>query len=200
MSRLLSGGPGRRDNALYRLLQCLAMAPLAAASYLFISGFIFQSVQIVGRSMAPTLQDSRRYLFNRLVFHIRGPRRDDIVVIRDPADRRLSVKRIIALAGDSVYLKDGSVYVNGRKLQEPYLPAGTPTFPEGKLAEQWLRCGQDQYIVLGDNRKDSADSRSYGPVSRRDVLGLIEVHSPESTVQSPQSTVQSPDTRVQNDE
>ncbi|MGA2660338.1 MAG: signal peptidase I, partial [Verrucomicrobiota bacterium] len=109
----------------------------------------------------------------RWIYYVRAPQRADIVVIRDPAERRLSVKRIIASPGDSLYLKDGSVCVNGHELREAYLPARTPTFPEGKLPEQWLRCGKDQYIVLGDNRKNSTDSRSYGPVARRDVLGRI---------------------------
>jgi signal peptidase I len=149
------------------------VAAVAVASYFFISRFFLQSVQVVGQSMAPTLQDSRRYLLNRWIYYVGAPQRADIVVIRDPANRRLSVKRIITSPGDSLYLKDGSVWVNGQKLQEPYLPARTPTFPEGKLPEQWLRCGKDQYIVLGDNRRNSTDSRSYGPVARRDVLGRI---------------------------
>ena len=162
-----------REGTFRHLLQFLIVAAVAVASYFIISRFFLQSVQVVGRSMVPTLQDSQQYLLNRWVYYLRAPRRNDIVVIRDPADRRLSVKRIVALAGDSVYLKDGGVYVNGRKLQEPYLRPGTPTFPEGKLGEQWLRCGQGQYLVLGDNRNNSTDSRSYGPVARRDVLGLI---------------------------
>ena len=160
-------------RTLHRLYQCLALAAIAAASYFFCSRFVLQSVQVAGQSMVPTLRDSERYLLNRWIYYVRPPQRADIVVIRDPAARRLSVKRIVAGPGDSLYLKDGSVCVNGHKLREPYLPPLTPTFPEGGLPEQWLRCGQDQYIVLGDNRQNSADSRSYGPVTRRDVLGRI---------------------------
>jgi signal peptidase I len=170
---VLSGRGPRLSRSFRHLCQCLALAAIAAASYFFISRFFLQSVQVVGQSMAPTLQDSGRYLLNRWIYYVRAPQRADIVVIRDPAERRLSVKRIIASPGDSLYLKDGSVCVNGHELREAYLPARTPTFPEGKLPEQWLRCGKDQYIVLGDNRKNSTDSRSYGPVARRDVLGRI---------------------------
>ncbi len=168
-----SGRSPRLSRLLHHLCQCVALVAAAAASYFFISRFFLQSVQVVGQSMVPTLQDSRRYLLNRWIYYLRAPQTADIVVIRDPVDRRLSVKRIIASPGDSLYLKDGSVRLNGHKLQESYLPARTPTFPEGKLPEQWLRCGKDQYLVLGDNRKNSTDSRSYGPVPRRDVLGRI---------------------------
>jgi signal peptidase I len=173
LRQVLPGRGPRLSGILRHLCQCLALAALAVASYFFVSRFFLQSVQVVGPSMAPTLRDSQRYLLNRWIYYVRAPQRADIVVIRDPANRRLSVKRIIASPGDSLYLKDGSVCVNGHKLEEPYLPARTLTFPEGKLPEQWLRCGKDQYIVLGDNRRNSTDSRSYGPVGRHDVLGCI---------------------------
>lgn len=170
---VLPGRSPRPSRIPHYLYQCLALAVLAAASYFFFSRFFVQSVQVVGQSMAPTLQESRRYLLNHWVYYLRAPQPADIVVIRDPANGRLSVKRIIASPGDSLYLKDGSVLLNGRKLQESYLPAHTLTFPQGRLPEQWLRCGKDQYLVLGDNRNNSSDSRSYGPVTRRDVLGRI---------------------------
>jgi len=163
----------RFTRILHHLCQWLALAAVAVLSYFLISRFFLQSVQVVGQSMVPTLQDSRRYLLNRWIYYVRAPRRADIVVIRDPADKRLAVKRIIALPGDSVYLKDGSVCLNGHKLEESYLPPRTPTFPDGNLSQQWLRCAKDQYIVMGDNRKTSTDSRSYGPVVRRDLLGRI---------------------------
>jgi signal peptidase I len=161
------------SRLVHHLCRCLAVAAVALASYLLISRFFLQTVQVVGQSMVPTLQDSRRYLLNRWIYYVRAPRRADIVVLRDPADNRLAVKRIIALPGDWVYLKDGSVCLNGRKLKEPYLPPRTPTFPEGSLPQQWLRCAKDHYIVLGDNRNNSTDSRSYGPVARQDLLGRI---------------------------
>ncbi len=158
---------------LRQTLRFLAVAGVAVASYFLTSRLLFQSVQVVGQSMRPTLADSQRYILNRWLYWVRAPRRADVVVILDPASHRESVKRIVGLPGDTLYLKDGSVWVNGRKIEEPYLPPYTHTYPEGSLAEQWVRCGKDQYVVLGDNRKNSSDSRSYGPVSRRDVLGRI---------------------------
>ena len=149
------------------------MAGLAFLSYFVISHFFFQSVRVVGRSMVPTLKDSQQYLLNRWIYYVHTPQRLDVVVIRDPADTGLSVKRIFAVAGDSIYLKEGSVFVNGKKLAEPYLAPLTPTYPFGTSREQFIVCGKDQYYLLGDNRMNSADSRSYGPVSRNRILGLI---------------------------
>jgi signal peptidase I len=110
---------------------------------------------------------------NRSVYYIHAPQRGDIVVLRDPADHGLSVKRVIAAAGDCVVLKEGRVYVNGRRLDEPYLTPGVLTFPQTKAREQRLDCGEGQYVVFGDNRGNSADSRCYGPVSRGGILGRV---------------------------
>ena len=104
-------------------------------SYFIVSHFFFQSVRVVGRSMLPTLRDSQQYLLNRWVYHVRPPQRADVVVIRDPVDNGYSVKRIIGVAGDSIYLKNGDVYVNGKKLNEPYVSPSMPTYAFGKASE-----------------------------------------------------------------
>ena len=123
--------------------------------------------------MVPALQDSQHYLLNRWVYHVHDPRRCDIVVLRDPSDGGYSVKRIIGMPGDSLYLKDGSIYLNGCKLNEIYLAPGTPTFTDSKYHDQLIRCGKDQFFLLGDNRQNSIDSRTYGPVPRANILGPI---------------------------
>ncbi len=153
--------------------QALLITILAVGSYLFVSHFLVQSVRVVGLSMAPTLADSQVYLLNRWVFHLRAPRPTEVVVIRDPTDGSLSVKRVVAVGGDSVQVKEGCIFLNGKKLQESYLPTGTPTFPLPLVQEQSFKCGADQYFVLGDNRNLSLDSRVYGPISRHNILGLV---------------------------
>ncbi len=170
----LSAKPSPRRLRFWRQgRDLLAIALLALLSYMLISHFLLQSVKVVGVSMSPTLHDSEFYLLNRWIYHVRSPHLADVVVIRDPMDGGFSVKRIVAVAGDSVYLKDGDVYVNGQKLQEPYLSAGTHTYTASAFTEQLFKCSRDQYFLLGDNRNNSLDSRVYGPVPRRNILGMI---------------------------
>jgi signal peptidase I len=173
---IAAGGRARRKSGLPVLrqaFQCLALAILAISSYFIISQFLLQSVKVVGRSMVPTLSDSQHYLLNRWVYYFHSPRHSDIVVLRDPIDNGFSVKRVVATPGESVYLKNGSVYVNGCKLHEPYLAPGTPTFTDSTYRGQLILCGKDQFFLLGDNRQNSIDSRTYGPVPRKNILGPI---------------------------
>jgi signal peptidase I len=123
--------------------------------------------------MYPTLRDSERYVLNRWVYHLREPEPSEIVVLRDPSDNGFAVKRIIAKAGDSVHVKDGRLYVNGKLMREPYLAPETMTYPGPKYREQLWICGVNQYFVLGDNRNNSSDSRVYGAVPRQNILGLV---------------------------
>ena len=163
----------KNPSFLQQVAQCVIVAALALASYFGISHYILESVQVVGVSMAPTLHDSEHYILNRWIYHFRDPQRNDVVVLRDPADHGFAVKRIIAAGGDSIYLKDGKVYVNGMRLVEPYLAPGMPTYPCFNLSEQLITCGKDQYFVMGDNRKNSADSRIYGLVPKQNILGMV---------------------------
>ncbi|TAK93604.1 MAG: signal peptidase I [Verrucomicrobia bacterium] len=163
----------RRAAFVKQLGQCVLVLWLAYASFLLISHFVLQSVEVDGSSMSPTLHPADRYFLNRLVYLYRSPQRSEIVVLRDPTDGVYAVKRVIAGAGDSVEIAGGKVFVNGKLLEEPYLDPGTPTYTLALRNELSVKCGKDEFFVLGDNRKNSSDSRVYGPVNRQNILGAI---------------------------
>lgn len=145
---------------------------LCVASYFLISRYVLMSVQITGTSMSPTLFNGERYILLRFPYLWRNPRQGEIVVIRDPEDHGLSIKRIIARPNDVIEIRRDGVYINRVKLAEPYL-ASFASFATCTEPIRPTRLGPDDYFVLGDNRGSSADSRSYGPVPRKDILGLI---------------------------
>jgi signal peptidase I len=163
----------QKPTWLKQFTQCLLVAVLATLSYFFLSRYVLQSVQVVGVSMSPTLHDSDQYFLNRWVYDFRAPRRGEIVVLRDPTDGEYCVKRVIALPGEAVAIKNGRLMVNGKELSEPYLPYGVKTFTPETVQDVKIACGKDSYFVLGDNRNNSYDSRFYGPVTRKSILGVV---------------------------
>jgi signal peptidase I len=152
------------------LLICILLCSVGA--YFLISRYVLMSVEIKGASMSPTLLDGERYLLYRCTYLWRTPRKGEIVVIKDPQDHDLSIKRIVALPHEVVEIRSNGVYVNKAKLSEPYLTLSA-AYASGDTHVAPFELHQDQYFVLGDNRSKSADSRIYGPVRRNEILGVI---------------------------
>lgn len=125
-----------------------------------------QSCLVVGPSMEPTVESSQRLLINKVEYVIHAPERGDIIVFQPPNNQQPDyIKRVIGLPGDTVEVRGGSVYVNGKKLDEPYIK-DTPnyTLPVKRLAE-------NNYFVLGDNRNNSNDSHNGWTISRQSIIG-----------------------------
>ena len=136
-------------------------------------------VRVTGRSMEPSLQEGDRLLIRRLWRRLGRIQRGHIVFLRSRGgDDPECIKRIVGLPYERIRIAAGRVYVGGRRVDEPYLAAGNASgqsIMERILAhepEQEWRLGHDEYLVLGDNRPRSTDSRSYGPVRRNDIIGV----------------------------
>ncbi len=141
-------------------------------SFLLISHYVLGAVQVQGRSMESTLHDGERHVVNRLAFHFRNPQRGEMVVLNDHIDDNLCVKRIVGLPGETVEIRRGKVLINGEPLIEPYLGRNVRTYPIN-YGDKPVRIPADHYFVLGDNRGDSVDSRIYGPLARRNLVGSL---------------------------
>jgi signal peptidase I len=140
----------------------------AFATAIFIVIFVIQPVKVEGTSMQPRLVDQERIFVNRFIYRFTDIHRGDVVVFWYPRDKSKSfIKRVAAIPGDEIEIRYGSVYVNGTRIQEPYLK------PEYRDHESFhkITVPADHYFVLGDHRNSSNDSRNWGFVPRDLIYG-----------------------------
>jgi len=136
--------------------------------------FIVQPVKVEGTSMLPRLHDGERIFVNKLIYYDEyrwAPKieRGDIVVFWYPNDPSKSyIKRVIGLPGEIVEVREGTVYINGAVLEEKYLDPGENTSPASQGPRQ---VNPNYYFVMGDNRDNSSDSRSWGLVPKKYIYG-----------------------------
>lgn len=139
-----------------------------------ITGYV--PYQVPANSMAPTLQAGDHILGSVWPYVGNEPARGDVVVFVSPVNDISYVKRIIGLPGDRLAMRDHRVYINGKLLDEPYLPPAPPMGIQdqdyGNLAETHIADGE--LFMLGDNRRNSADSRLWGSVPRANLIGRVE--------------------------
>lgn len=154
-------------------LEWLKAIVIALLLVILVRTFFISSYVVKGSSMLPTLEDGNKLIVNKLVYHIGDLERFDVIVFH-ATEQDDYVKRIIGLPGDTVEYTNGQLYINGKLHEEEYLEdfgaAGTDEtgefkvfVPEGKL------------FVLGDNRKDSRDSRDFGFVDIDNVVGKVNL-------------------------
>ena len=135
---------------------------------LVIVAFVYQTLRIVGNSMAPLLSDHESIFINKIVYHLDPIQRGDVVVFDYPLDGTKSfIKRIVALPGEIVEIRQGLVYVNGNWLPEPYVPSQYVDLSDFGP----MQVPSDSYFVMGDHRSSSNDSRVFGTVARRLIYG-----------------------------
>jgi len=165
--------PGIRLQQVKEELLAWVKTLFSAAVYaVLIVTFGFQVARVEGLSMAPTLEDQDRLIVNKAIYRIFEPRRGDIVMLYYPLNPDKSfVKRVIAEEGDTVRIIDGRVYVNDIPLQDDYVK------PDYRSHDDWgpqvIAEGYD--FVMGDNRINSSDSRSWGMVPKKYIIGKVQI-------------------------
>jgi signal peptidase I len=130
--------------------------------------FLYQPVKVEGTSMNPLLSDQERIFINKFIYRFEPIERGDVVVFWYPLDRSKSfIKRVVGLPGETVEIRAGNVYVNGRELPDQFVPPG---YLDGSNYPA-RRIPQGEYFVMGDHRDSSNDSRVFGSVPRSYIYG-----------------------------
>jgi signal peptidase I len=130
--------------------------------------FLYQPVKVEGTSMTPLLSDQERIFINKFVYRFEPIERGDVVVFWYPLDRSKSFnKRVVGLPGETLEMRDGRLYVDGKELKELYIP---PSDLDGSSYGP-IKIPEGNYFVMGDHRDSSNDSRVFGPVGRPFIYG-----------------------------
>jgi signal peptidase I len=166
----MNRGPSARRAWIGEVWDWVRHLGYAGLFFYFLTAFGFQSFQIEGVSMLPLLHDGERIFVNRYIYRFRLVQRGDVVVFWYPPDpSKTLVKRVLGIPGDMISIREGRLFLNRGALEEPYVPEAlrdtynlpTVTVPSG------------YYFVLGDDRKNSDDSRRWGLVPQRYILGRV---------------------------
>lgn len=151
------------------------LALFAVVTIFLVRYFLFKPFYVRGASMEPNFFDKEYLIIDEISYRLRSPNRGEIVVFHYPQNRgEYFLKRIIGLPGERIKTKDGAVIIysdvhpGGLVLSEDYLPAGIKNSPDVSF-----NLGPDQYFVLGDNRNSSFDSRFFGPVNGKELIGRV---------------------------
>ena len=158
-------------------LEIVEIVVIAIVAVFLVRTFLVQPFLVSGTSMSPTFLNGDYVLVDELTYHLRPPERGEVIVFHDPEDySTYFIKRIIGLPGERVTIASGTVTIyntahpSGFVLNEPYLPAGTVT-----SGDETFNLSSSSYLMLGDNRSVSYDSRSWGALPAKNIVGLVRV-------------------------
>jgi signal peptidase I len=152
-------------NLFIALREVIETIILTLVIFFFIQ-LVVRNFRVVGSSMEPTLHDTQHLLVDKLSYRLHPPERGDIVVFHFPQDpSRDYIKRVIGLEGETVEIRDGKVYINGKLLKEPY------QLNPGSYSSKAVVVPPEALFVLGDNRNNSSDSHSWGTLPQDQIVG-----------------------------
>ncbi|HEV2340140.1 MAG TPA: signal peptidase I [Patescibacteria group bacterium] len=156
------------------LIDTIQSLLVAAAIFLIIYIFLVRPFQVNGESMHPNFENGEYVLTDLIILHFQKLRLGDVIVFKAPPNPEEDfIKRVIGVPGDTVMVKDGNVYLNGKMVdQSSFLKPDVKTFGGTFLREgDTITVPQDEYFVMGDNRPYSSDSRDWGFVKSDEVIG-----------------------------
>jgi signal peptidase I len=160
-------------------LEVLEVAVVALGAVFLIRSFLVQPFLVSGASMAPTFENGDYLLVDEVTYRLRTPERGEVVVFRYPRDEKTYfIKRVIGLPGESISFADGKVVVKNASgettLDETYLPKGVVTQVRAGGSSAFT-LGEGEYLVLGDNRSYSYDSRDWGILKEKEIIGTVRL-------------------------
>lgn len=151
---------------------------IALSIFLIVYLFLMQPHQVSGQSMVPNFNHQDYVLTDKISYQLGDPSRGDIVVFHAPPSAHCPqgtgcdfIKRVLALPGETFEIKNNQIYINGQLLQESYLPQNTQTKPGNYTRGGTITLGPSEYMVIGDNRNYSSDSRAWGPIDKSMIVG-----------------------------
>jgi signal peptidase I len=161
-------------------LDLVETVAISLSVFLLIYLVFMQPHQVNGQSMIPNFENGEHVMTDKISYRFRDPARGEVVVFHAPPAAGCVegtgcdfIKRIIAIPGDQVAVRDNAIWVNGQKLPEPYIPVDFAIDAGRATLDQEIYLGPNEYFVSGDNRPHSSDSRSWGAVSRDDIVGRV---------------------------
>jgi signal peptidase I len=134
--------------------------------------FLAEPLEVTGDSMSPTLLNGEQIVAEKLSMNFEDPTRGEIVVFESPDEGKLLIKRIVGLPNEKFMVQDGTIVINGTPMLEVYLdPYSTTSGKRGIQAGHEITVPANSYIVMGDNRDNSTDSRDFGPITLESIVG-----------------------------
>lgn len=150
------------------IFETIKVVIISFAIILPIRFFLIQPFYVEGASMEPSFHSREYLIIDEISYWFNNPERGDVVVLRYPRDRRqFFIKRIVGLPGEKIKLAEGKVYVNDNLLEERYI---SDIYMTSSSMDE-ITLDADEYFVMGDNRANSLDSRSFGPVTKDLIVG-----------------------------